>query len=82
MATQPERTLTKFTSSSSRAKFKDILPWNISEVITNTILINRRISYAMDRGIRVEFIGKSIKTETATWSKFPNEWKAIVEQIY
>ena len=28
-----------------------------------------------------EFDGKSMKTETATWSEFPNGWKAIVEQI-
>ena len=27
-----------------------------------------------------EFIGKSMETET-TWSEFPNEGKAIVEQI-
>ena len=45
--------LTKFTSSSRSTKFKDILPWNISEMISNTTLINTRkvISYAMRQGI-------------------------------
>ena len=28
-----------------------------------------------------EFIGKSMETETTTWSEFPNGGKAIVEQI-
>ena len=28
-----------------------------------------------------EFDGKSMETETATWSKFSNRGKAIVEQI-
>ena len=28
-----------------------------------------------------EFVWKSMETETATWSEFPNGWKAIKEQI-
>ena len=32
-------------------------------------------------GSRCEFDGKSMETETATWSEFPNGGKAIVEQI-
>ena len=28
-----------------------------------------------------EFAGKSMETETTTWSEFSNEGKAIVEQI-
>ena len=28
-----------------------------------------------------EFDGKTMQTETTTWSEFPNEGKAIVEQI-
>ena len=28
-----------------------------------------------------ELVGKSMETETTTWSEFPNGWKAIVEQI-
>ena len=36
--------LTKFTSSSRSTKVKDILPWNMSQMIMKTIPINRRIS--------------------------------------
>ena len=45
--------LTIFTSSSRSTEFKDILPWNISQMITKTIPISTRIviSYAMKRGI-------------------------------
>ena len=45
--------LTKFTSSSRSTKFKDILPWNISQMIMKTIPISTRIviSYAMKWGI-------------------------------
>ena len=34
--------LIKFTSSSRRIEFKDILPWKISEMITKTIPISTR----------------------------------------
>ena len=47
--------LWKFTSSSSSrsTKFKDILPWNISQMIMKTVSISMRIviSYAMKRDI-------------------------------
>ena len=45
--------LTKFTSSNRSTKFKDILPWNISQMITKTIPISTRIviSYEMKQGI-------------------------------
>ena len=45
--------LTKFTSSSRSTNFKDILPWNISQMITKTIPISTRIviSYVIKRGI-------------------------------
>ena len=45
--------LTKLTSSSRSSELKDILPWNVSQMITKTIPINMRlvISYAMKRGI-------------------------------
>ena len=33
--------LSKFTSSSRRAEFKGILPWNISQIITKTIPITQ-----------------------------------------
>ena len=35
--------LTKFTSSNRSTEFKDILPWNISQMITKTIPISTRI---------------------------------------
>ena len=45
--------LTKFISSSRSTEFKDILPSNISQMITKTITISTRvvISYAMKWGI-------------------------------
>ena len=45
--------LTKFTSSSRSTEFKDILPWNISQMIAKTIPINKRIviSHVMKWGI-------------------------------
>ena len=77
--------LTKFTGSSISTKLKDIFPWNISQMITKSvpISISRRIviSYTMKWGFPFEFDGKSMETETATWSEFPNGGKSIVEQI-
>ena len=45
--------LTKFTSSWRSTKFKDILPWNMSQMITKIIPVSTRIviSYAMKQGI-------------------------------
>ena len=75
--------LTKFTSSSRNTEFKDIVPLNISQVITKTVQISTRIviSYVMKPGIRCEFDGKSMKTETTTGLEFPTAGKTIVEQI-
>ena len=58
--------LTKFTSSSRSTVFKDILPWNITQMITKTISNSTRIviSYAMKWG-------KSMETETTILSEFP-----------
>ena len=44
---------TKFSTSSGSTTFNNILPWNISQMITNTTLISKRIvkSYLMKRGI-------------------------------
>ena len=44
---------TKFTSSSRSTELKDILSWNISQMITKTIPISARIviSYVMKQGI-------------------------------
>ena len=45
--------LTKFTSSSRSTEFEDILPCNMSQMITKTVPLSRRIviSNAMTRGI-------------------------------
>ena len=45
--------ITKFNSTSRSTGFKDILPWNISQMITKTISISTRIviNYAMKRSI-------------------------------
>ena len=70
--------LTKFTSSSRSIKFRDI-----SQMIMKAIPIRPRIviSYAMKQASRFDFDGKSMETDTTTWSEFPYGWKAIVEQI-
>ena len=49
---QPEPTH-KSTSSSRSTEFKDILSWNLSQIITKTIPVSTGIviSYAMKRGI-------------------------------
>ena len=60
--------LTTFTSISRSAKFKDILPWNISQMIIKTVPISTRIviSYAIKRVSHCEFDGKPMETETKT----------------
>ena len=64
--------LTKFTSSSRSTVFKDILPWNITQMITKTISNSTRIviSYAMKWG-------KSMETETTILSEFPMKGKPL-----
>ena len=56
--------LTEFISSSRSTEFKDILRWNICQIITKTIPISTRIviSYAMKQGIYCEYDRKSIET--------------------
>ena len=74
----------KFTKCSESTESWDILSWNISQMITETIPISPRIviSYAMKRSISCfDFDGKSMETETTTWSKFTNVREVIVEQI-
>ena len=41
--------LTEFTSSSRSTKFKDILPWNISQMITNSILILSKLIWSLSQ---------------------------------
>ena len=75
--------LIKFTSSSRSTEFKDILPWNISQMITKDIPISMRIviSYTLKEDIPFWDWRKVMETETTTWSEFPNGRKATVEQI-
>ena len=76
---QPEPTH-KITSSSRGTEFEDILPWNISWIIKNTVPISTRIVIT-NGASHCEYDGKSMETETTKWSDFPNGGKAIVEQI-
>ena len=45
--------ITKFTNSSRSTRFVDILPWNISQMITKTVPVSTKIviSYVMKQGI-------------------------------
>ena len=74
---------TKFTSSSRNTEFKDVLPWNVSQMITKTISISNRIviSYTMKRGISFSVWQKVNGNKTTTWSEFPNWGKTIAKQI-
>ena len=51
------RPFTKFTINSKRTEFKDILPWNIPQVVTKTVPISTRIviSYAIKQFILLRF---------------------------
>ena len=50
--------LTKLTSSSRSIEFKDILPWNIFQMIMKTILVSLGIviSYAIKQGISLRLM--------------------------
>ena len=74
--------LTKFTSSTRSTKLKDILLWNISQMITKTIPISTRIviSYVMKWGIPLTIWWKV----NGNWDNMIriSQWGgAIVEQI-
>ena len=75
--------LSELTSNSGSTDFKDILPWNISQMITETIPISTKIviSYALKRDILFWVYWKVNETETTIWSEFSNGRKSIVEQI-
>ena len=75
--------LTKFATSSRSTKFKDILPRNISQMITKTLLISMRIvvTSAMKRMSPFESERNSMETETKTYQNLPKEGKATAEQI-
>ena len=75
--------LTKFTSSSRSTEFKDILPWNISQMITKTIPISTRIviSYAMKWGILLWISWKVNENWDNNMIRISQWREAIVEQI-
>ena len=71
---------TKLTSSSRNTEFKDILPWNISQMITKTILTFKRIAtgYVMNWDIPF-WIWRKVD---GNWNNehgqnFPMEWKSL-----
>ena len=68
--------LAKFTNSSRSTKFKDILPWNISQMIRKTIPIRTRIvrSYAMKLGNLME---SQWKLRQQHDQNFPMEEKSL-----
>ena len=74
--------VTKFTSNSRSTKFKDILSWNISQIITKIDPISTR-SHRLCIEVRHPVVNLmewnenwSMKTETTTWPEFPNGGKA------
>ena len=74
--------ITKFTSSNRSTEFRDILPWDISQMITETIPISMRIiiSHTMKWGILFWVYWKV----TGNWNNMvwiSHGAKAIVEQI-
>ena len=69
--------LTIFASSSRSIEFKDILPWNISQMIAKTIPISTRIVMRWNGASPFEFDRKSMGAETTTWSEFPNGEKPL-----
>ena len=76
--------LTKFTSSSRRAKLKDFLPWNISQMITRTIPISTSIviSSAMKQSILlwIWWMGSQWKLIQQHGQNFPTEEKPKFKQ--
>ena len=73
----------KFSTSSRSTMFKDIIPKNISQMFRKTTPIRKRIviSCAMKKFNPSVFKGKSMETETKTWSGFPKRVNTTVEQI-
>ena len=65
--------LAKFISNSRSTEFKDILTWNISQMIRKTILISTRIiiSYVMERHISYWF-----------WQKVNGKWENTMIKIW
>ena len=75
--------LTKFSSSGRSTEPKDILPWNISQMITKMIPISTRISisYAMKRDIPFWVYWKVYGHWKNNWIRIYQWREVIVEQI-
>ena len=71
--------LTKFLSSSGSTEFKDILPWNIFQMITKTIPISTRID--MKQGILFWVYWKVNENWDNNMIRISQWREAIVEQI-
>ena len=73
--------LTKFTSSSRSTELKDILPWNISQMITKTISISVKIviSYAMKQGMSLRITVWDQSRKVKHLSKVIGDRKIITE---
>ena len=74
---------TEFTKSSKSSKFKYILPWTISQIITKNVPISKRIviSSSIKWGILLRIWWKVNGNWDTTWSEVRNRGKVIVEQI-
>ena len=74
---------TEFTKSSRRNKFKYILPWNISQMITKNVPIIIRIvkSYSIKWGALLRIWWKVNGNWDTAWSDVRNGGKVIAEQI-
>ena len=71
--------LTKFTSSSRSTKFKDVLSWNISQMITKTIPISTRTVISCDEtGHPVLYL---LESQWKLRKQYDQKRKAIAEQI-
>ena len=79
----PTWTHSQNSLTAAEAEFKDILPWNISQMIMKTIPISMRIviSYAEKQGIVMWIWWKVSGNWDKTWSEFSNGGKSIEEQI-
>ena len=71
--------LTRFTSTNRSTEFKDILPWNIFQMITKTIPISTRID--MKQGILFWVYWKVNENWDNNMIRISQWREAIVEQI-
>ena len=75
--------VTNFTGSSRSTKLEDILPWNISQMITKTIPVSTRIviSYEMKRDILLWIWWRIIGNWDKNMIRISQWWESIAEKI-